>query len=120
MDEINEQHQRLVTALVKPGSDIAPNIDAYNAHVLHMVVGLLGECGELLDAIKRPIIYGSPWDFKNIEEELGDIEFYLEGLRQGLSINRDVTLKSNIEKLHKRYTKMRYSDEEANARKDKA
>lgn len=112
-------HQELVTALAKPGDDIAKDIDGYKAHLLHMAIGLASEVGELLDALKRPVIYNKKWDYENLTEELGDIEFYLEGLRQGLSIKREVTLEANISKLLKRYDSLKYSDSDALARKDK-
>jgi NTP pyrophosphatase (non-canonical NTP hydrolase) len=119
MSDIEHKHRDIVTALVKPGILIANDMDGYKAHLMHMMIGLAGEVGELMDALKRPIIYNKPMDFENITEELGDIEFYLEGLRQGLSIQREATLKANSEKLAKRYAEMRYTDEQAIARKDK-
>ena len=51
-----------------------------------MVVGVSGEAGELLDAVKKAVIYRKPLDLENVIEELGDLEFYMEGLRQGLEI----------------------------------
>jgi hypothetical protein len=53
-----------------------------------------------------------------VVEELGDLEFYLEMLRQELKLNRQVILWKNESKLVKRYGK-KYSDKSAKARKDK-
>jgi NTP pyrophosphatase (non-canonical NTP hydrolase) len=116
---LDEQHREMVRALAKPGDDIAKDFDGHKAHLMHMLIGLAGEVGELMDALKRPLIYRSGWDFDNIVEELGDIEFYLQGLRQGLSIKREDTLNANIKKLSKRYAERRYTDAQAIARKDK-
>ena len=42
-------------------------------------------------------------DRENVIEELGDLEFYMEGVRQNLGITREETLNHNIQKLSKRY-----------------
>lgn len=110
----------MVRALAKPGSEIATSMKANEAHLIHMVLGICGETGELLDAIKKAVIYKKPIDLANIIEELGDIEFYLEGLRQGLGVDRETTLIANREKLSKRYAEGSYSDRAAQLRADKA
>ncbi len=43
---------------------------------LHAAVGVSGEAGELLDAIKKTWIYEEPLDLENIIEECGDSLFY--------------------------------------------
>ena len=112
-------HIHLVHNLTKPGAEIAATLTATEAHLLHMALGVSGECGELVDAIKKAAIYKKPLDRANVIEELGDLEFYLEGLRQGLGISRGLTLQANIEKLQARYAQGAYSDAQAVARADK-
>ena len=85
-----------------------------------MAVGVSGEAGELLDGIKKASIYNKPLDRQNIVEELGDIEFYLEGIRQGAGITRQETIDANIEKLKARYSAGTYSNKAAQERADKA
>lgn len=114
-----KNHSDMVKDLVKPGEDIASNITPIEAHMIHMSMGISGESGELLDAIKKSVIYKKPIDMENVIEELGDIEFYLEGLRSHLNISRDYVIKSNIEKLSKRYSIGTYSDTQAINREDK-
>lgn len=114
------KHDEMVKALVKDGATIAREIDANDAHLMHMAIGVSGEAGELLDAIKKRVIYRKELDRENVMEELGDIEFYLEGLRQGLGITREQCLVANILKLGKRYVGLKYSDQAAQERKDKA
>lgn len=110
----------MVTNLAKPGLDIIRQMTPDQAHMLHMAAGASGEAGELLDAIKRNAIYQKPLDRANVIEELGDIEFYLEGLRQTLGISRSETLRGNMDKLLKgRYKTGSYSDAQAIARADK-
>lgn len=111
-------HPDMVKALAKDGNLIADEMSGVNAHMLHMAVGISGESGELLDAIKKAVIYQKPLDRVNVIEELGDLEFYMEGLRQGLGITREETIEANIAKLSVRYGKQ-YSDQSAQDRADK-
>lgn len=112
-------HAELVASVVKPGAQIKNEITAEECHLIHMTMGICGEAGELLDAVKKNVIYRKKIDFENILEELGDLEFYLEGLRQLLGIRRQETLDHNIAKLKKRYDGLQYSNESAIERADK-
>lgn len=116
---MNITYPELVAALAKPGADIVSTLTAEDAHSLHMTVGIAGEAGELLDAVKKAAIYRKPIDRENVVEELGDLEFYMEGLRQGLGISRQEVLDHNITKLSKRYSSGTYSDKHAQERADK-
>lgn len=107
-----------VTSRKKAGEDIVASLTPEQADALHMAVGVAGEGGELLDAVKRWAIYQKPLDLENVVEELGDLEFFMEGLRQRLGIQRETTLLYNEVKLSKRY-KQKYTDAEAAARADK-
>lgn len=109
----------MVQALCKPGHDIIMELTADTAAALHMAVGISGESGELLDCIKKHSIYGKPIDRENLVEELGDIEFYLEGLRQVFGVTREEVVQANTEKLSKRYSSGSYSNQQAQARADK-
>lgn len=104
-------YEQFVTNLVKERGDRSMNLE-------HMVIGICGEAGEVADGIKKNSIYGKPLDQKNIIEELGDLEFYMAGLRQMLGISRYDTLGANVRKLQARY-KGGYSDAAAIERADK-
>lgn len=112
-------HAELVAALGKPGEDILKDITPDEIHCWHMGTGISGESGELLDAIKKHVIYKRKIDLENVIEELGDLEFYMEGLRQKLGITREETLRHNISKLLTRYHSGNYSNEQAQDRADK-
>lgn len=121
---MNQQEIELrnrVAALAKPAEHIIDTLrdEPERAHLLHMAVGVSGEAGELLDAVKKAAIYGKPIDRDNVIEELGDLEFYMEGLRQGLNIDRNEVLDANAAKLAKRYHTGTYSDQQAQTRADK-
>lgn len=112
-------HPELVAALVKPGHDIIDSLTPEMAHLWHMATGVSGEAGELTDCIKKHTIYGKSLDRENLIEELGDLEFYVEGIRQTTGISRDEVLAANIAKLSKRYEGLKYSDKAARDRADK-
>ena len=95
------------------------NMDFGKNDLMHAAIGISGEAGELLDAMKKNWVYNKPLDYDNIVEELGDLEFYMEALRQQLDISREETLKENIKKLSKRYPHG-YTDQAAQERLDKA
>lgn len=113
-------YSEMVNALAKDGQAIIDGLTRETMHRLHMAVGVAGEAGELLDAIKKESVYNKPIDRANVVEELGDLEFYMEGLRQSLNITREEVLEGNIAKLSKRYEGLRYSDAAAQNRADKA
>lgn len=50
------------------------NIDV---DVLHAVVGISTEAGELLDVAKKAMFYGKPVDYVNLDEEMGDVLWYI-------------------------------------------
>lgn len=112
-------HQQMVATLFKPGKEILDTLTPLRCEVLHAAVGVSGESGELLDAIKKWIFYNKTVDRENVVEELGDLEFYMEAIRSKMGISREETLKHNMEKLAERYKKYQYSDQAAIERADK-
>lgn len=109
----------MVARLTKSGAEIAAEMTPGDAHLLHMAVGVSGEAGELLDAIKKSVVYRRTLNLQNVIEELGDLEFYMEGLRNYIGISRDDVLLFNMGKLRARYAEQTYSNEAAQARADK-
>lgn len=109
----------MVAVLAKDGDAILSEMTPEQAHLLHMAVGIAGEAGELLDAVKKHVIYQKPLDILNVIEELGDLEFYMEGLRKPLDLTRQQTIDANIAKLGLRYKGFKYSNDSAQARVDK-
>ncbi len=76
-------HPELVVALVKPGAEIARLITPEEADLWHGATGVAGEATEILEATREAVV-----DLENMFEELGDMEFYLEQVRQNLGIDR--------------------------------
>lgn len=83
--------------------------------LLHSVLGLCTESGELVDSIKKHIFYNKDLDLVNVEEELGDIMWYFAVACNVLGFNLSDIMEKNIKKLEKRYGK-KFSEEKANNR----
>lgn len=115
----NLNYALVVSKLAKSGEDITAQLTPEMAHLWHMATGVSGEAGELLDAVKKSAIYGKTLDVENLIEELGDLEFYMEGVRQFLGVTREEVLEANVSKLSKRYPNLEYSNEAAQKRADK-
>ena len=76
---MTNEFKTMVAALCKGGESIINDLTPTNAHLLHMAVGVSGEAAELLQALVLN-------DMENAIEELGDIEFYLQGISNTLEL----------------------------------
>jgi len=86
--------------------------------LLHAGVGISGEAGEILDALKKTWVYTKPLDVDNLKEELGDILFYVTALATNIGTTLPELMQGNIEKLRRRYPEG-YTDAAAQRRADK-
>ncbi len=110
----------MVSKLVKSPEEILTAFSPFDAALIHSTMGVAGEAGELIDAVKKAVIYRKPIDIPNVIEELGDLEFYMEDIRQRIGVSREETLLANMRKLAKRYgDKFEYTDKKAHDREDK-
>lgn len=115
---MNYPYHEFVSRLCKSGEQITAELTPEQAHLVHMAMGVSGEAGELLDAIKKTAIYGKPLDWDNVIEECGDLLFYIQGVLNHRGVRLDEVVEINRQKLAKRYGD-RYSNEAAIERKDK-
>lgn len=107
-----------VRKLSKPGNEIVSEITPMDAHRLHMAIGISGEAGELLDSVKKATIYRKPLDIANVQEECGDLLFYIVGILDSINTDLDSVIAENMVKLSTRYGKT-YSNAAAIHRADK-
>lgn len=119
-NNIEPKHQAMVDMLVKNPVEIKANMSVRMCDLLHATLGIASESGEIVDAVKKHVIYNQPLDKENLIEELGDLEFYMHQLRQELGITRELTLQANYDKLLLRYPNFKYTDAKAKERLDKA
>lgn len=80
-DPFTISHAEMVKGLAKDGDKILAYLDSEKCDLWHMTFALSGEVAELYDCLRK-----SEFDRKNFVEELGDLEFYLERIRQILEV----------------------------------
>ena len=76
--------------------------------MLHGACGAVTESGELMDMLKKHIFYGAPFDTVNVEEELGDLCWYISLILVSLEdygsfMKWEDIWEKNIAKLKARY-----------------
>ena len=112
-------YNEFVSRLSKPGQAILASLTPEKCHLTHMAIGVSGESGELLDAVKRYVIYQKLLDKENVIEEIGDTLFYLQGICNSIGVTLEDCIEGNIKKLSDRYKTLIYSDQQAQERADK-
>ncbi len=110
----------MVANLKKPGQSILRSLTPEKCDAWHMASAIPSEAGELFDAIKKWVLYEKPLGRENVVEEMGDVEFYLEGLRTNLGVTRQETLDACEKNLAGRYKAGAFSNKAAQDREDKA
>lgn len=73
------------------------------ARLLHAAMGITTECGELMDVLKKYTIYNKPIDTVNLQEECGDLFWYIALLADEVGFTFEDTFEKNIAKLRARY-----------------
>ena len=108
-DRSSKQYQELANRL---------NDDKGQLRLLHSVMGLSGEVGELTDAVKKTIMYNKPLDVINVIEEAGDILWYMSLLLDEVGSSFEEAMKVNHDKLEKRFP-TGFTEQLAQERRDK-
>lgn len=76
---------------------------SYEQRLTMLSMGLAGEAGELVDAMKKHVFHGHDLDIKDLRKEMGDVLWYLVNMMNELAIDPEDVLTENIIKLMKRY-----------------
>lgn len=71
--------------------------------LMHAVMGLAGEVGEVTDAVKKSVLYNKTLDVTNVKEEAGDILWYMALLLDEVGSSFEEVMKMNHDKLETRY-----------------
>lgn len=79
---------------------------------LHAAMGICTESGELMDALKKHLIYGKPIDETNVNEEVGDLFWYVAILADAYEFTFEDSMEKNIAKLKARYPN-RFNEKDA-------
>jgi len=70
---------------------------------IHGIAGINAEAGELAGALKKAMTSGKQIDVENIEEELGDIQWYWMVICRSEGLDPEIIMQKNIDKLKTRY-----------------
>lgn len=100
---------------VKNASRTRSNLDDQTLDILHMLLGMQTEVGELADPFKKNMAYKKKIDYVNVKEEIGDLMWYVANLCDILDFNLEEIMITNIEKLKTRFPE-KYSHEKATSR----
>jgi len=77
--------------------------DTRTIRLLHVGMGLCTEAAEFVDMLKKHIFYGKKLDIVNLQEEIGDSDWYSAIGIDALETTFEKILTTNIEKLRARY-----------------
>ncbi len=110
-------------ALTKNVKDYAPVTKRLQVtddliNTLHAAMGVSGEAGELMDAVKKAVLYGKPLDTENVIEELGDLCWYMNLMMETVGTTWEEVMVRNYQKLEKRYPSG-FTEKAAQERADK-
>jgi NTP pyrophosphatase (non-canonical NTP hydrolase) len=106
-----ENYQEMVQGLFIKPTD-------HTGRLVHAAMGIAGEAGEVVDAVKKTWVYGKPLDTENVLEECGDVLFYVTALLHECGFTLEQAMTHNRQKLAKRYPDG-WTEQAAIERKDK-
>lgn len=85
--------------------------------LIHAALGIAGEAGEIVDIIKKGVIYDKPGTSDVLLKECGDLLWYMAIMLDEFGSDFETVMMMNIKKLKERYPKG-FTKEAAIARKD--
>ncbi len=66
-------------------------------------LGIAGESGEVVDALKKVLYHSHELDVVELRKELGDLLWYIVLLCDTIGLSLDDVMQANVEKLQERY-----------------
>lgn len=81
----------------------APVLSGQETRLLWNAMGLAGEAGEVVDALKKQVLHGHGLNTEQIVKELGDVLWYVAALCTVLDVDLDRVMRANLAKLQARY-----------------
>lgn len=101
----------------EPNNEVKMDLKQYQIHaartflskgdtekdIMHCLIGMQTDLGELSDPFKKGIFYGKDIDLVNVGEELGDLLWYVANLCRITGIDLEQQLIKNINKLKVRF-----------------
>jgi len=111
MSAVEFQKETTRTCKEKAAFTISPEL----LDMLHTAMGLETEAGEFTDQLKKHIFYGKELDMVNLQEEIGDILWYIGMFCERLGFSMEQIMAQNIAKLKVRYPD-KFTEQNAEAR----
>ncbi len=114
-----DRFAQMVEALFRKPETV--RLTNFQKNVLHAACGIAGEGGEVLDEVKKFCFTGKMLHRGKLIKEMGDVEFYLEAMRQAINVERSEVLLACEKKLtgkDGRYPSGHFSEAEAINRQD--
>lgn len=108
----SETYAQFVDRILKPGT--------VKENLTHAALGIGGEAGEVVDLIKKCVIYDRELDVTKLVEEIGDVLYYMQAALNEVGLDLNHAMLMNMDKLNKRFSAGSYSSAQAIARADKA
>ena len=99
-------------------SDGIKNAGVNTIQLLHGILGMSGEVGEIVDAFKKATLYDKPIDIENVKEECGDVLWYMSIVLESVGSSFEEVMKMNHDKLEKRFPSG-FTERDARERADK-
>lgn len=93
--------------LMSPNDVFRDNLrfaSASDLQLLHGVMGITGEAGEIQELIKKYYVYGAELNMEKLREEIGDLLWYIAISLDAMETNFEEIMVANIAKLKARYS----------------
>ena len=74
-----------------------------NEAISNYSMGLAGECGEVVDLLKKYVYHKHPLSVGEMEKELGDVMWYVSALASTFNLDLGNICQKNVEQLKRRY-----------------
>ena len=98
-----DEYQKLAMRTAATPDLFNNNVDGSMDDVLHALLGIGTEAGELQDMFKKHLMYGKAFDRTNLIEECGDLLWYIALALKTVNVTMSDCMERNIKKLQVRY-----------------
>lgn len=102
-----------------PLTAVARDIVAADSRLLHSIIGLATETGELIEALLKQVTGEGALDIVNVQEEFGDLAWYQAIGVDAMQADWEQILETNLAKLKARYPEKFTSENAINRDLDK-
>ena len=118
MGDYRTENYRLFVARLT-GQVFAKPLREDEEKFLYAVSGIVEEAGELMEICYRNFHYGEELDWEHIKEELGDLNHFMQVVKNIRGWTHQEIKQNNIDKLKRRYPEGKFTTKDALERKDK-